>query len=63
VNIQQKALSAFWRELSIFLNACDIFHLTAVNIEMKVLINLEFVEGDHLKLGESGVDEVLRLSS
>jgi len=36
---------------------------TAANVERKVLINLEFVGRDHLKLGKSGVDEVLLLSS
>ena len=34
---------------------------TAVNVEGKVLIELESVERNNLKLGESGVDEALRL--
>ena len=33
---------------------------TAVNVESKVLINLESVEHNYLKLGKSGVDEALR---
>ena len=34
---------------------------TAVAVERKVLINLEFVERSHLKFGKSGVDKVFRL--
>ena len=33
---------------------------TAVNVEGKVLIELESVERNNLKLGESGVDEALQ---
>jgi len=33
-----------------------------MNVERKMLIDLEFVERSYMKLGKSGVDKVLRLS-
>ena len=47
---------------SVVLKSCDIFSIfVAVNVESEVLINLESVESDYLKLGKSGVDKALRL--
>ena len=50
--------SVVLKELSLLLEARDIFSIsTAVDIESKVSINLEY---NHLKLGRSGVDKALR---
>ena len=37
-----------------------IVFFATVNVESKVLIDLESVESDYLKLGKSGVDKTLR---
>ena len=59
-----KELSILARELSFFLGTCNIFPIfTTVNVERKVLINLGFVERNHLNFGRSGVDEALCPSS
>ena len=52
------------KELSLLLKArnLNIFSIfTAVGVESKVLINLDFAERNHLRLRKSGVDEGLRL--
>jgi len=50
------------KDLWLLLKARNIFSIfPAVNVERKVLIELESVERDHLKLGKSGVDKALRL--
>ena len=53
--------SVVLKELSLLLEARDIFLIfPTANVENKVLINLDSVKLNHLKLGRSGVDEALR---